>query len=125
MWQTVAGGQSWRGEVCNRRKDGTLYWVDSTIVPYVGASGLIEKYVSIRFDISAQKASEDALQRTSALLVESQAMARMGSWSCDLATNVIEWSLQTYMLLGRDRCGGIGRHRSRGHELELLVCGQR
>ena len=106
MWQTVAGGQSWRGEVCNRRKDGTLYWVDSTIVPYVGASGLIEKYVSIRFDISAQKASEDALQRTSALLVESQAMARMGSWSCDLATNVIEWSRQTYMLLGRDPADG-------------------
>jgi|GEM_PF-683115 len=61
MWKTIASGRAWRGEVCNRAKNGSLYWVDSTIVPFVGEGGEIEKYVSIRFDITAQKAAQAAL----------------------------------------------------------------
>jgi PAS domain S-box-containing protein len=61
VWRTIASGRAWRGEVCNRRKDGSLYWVDSTIVPCFGPGGVIEKYVSIRFDITAQKAAEAEL----------------------------------------------------------------
>ena len=61
MWRTVASGRAWRGEVCNQRRDGSLYWVDSTIVPYMGPDGCIDKYVSIRFDITAQKAAEAKL----------------------------------------------------------------
>jgi signal transduction histidine kinase len=52
---------AWRGEVCNRRKDGTFYWVDSTIVPYVGAGGSVDRYISIRFDITRQKLAEARL----------------------------------------------------------------
>ena len=81
MWRTVSSGQPWRGDICNRTKNGDLYWVNSTIVPYTGTTGHIENYVSMQFDISAQKVSEEALARMSALLAESQAMARMGSWS--------------------------------------------
>ncbi|MGK0435550.1 MAG: PAS domain S-box-containing protein [Planctomycetota bacterium] len=62
VWQQVSTGRTWRGEVCNRRKDGELYWVDSTITPSRGADGRIEKYVSIRFDITAQKAAQSELQ---------------------------------------------------------------
>ncbi len=61
IWRTIAAGKAWRGEVCNRNRSGGLYWVDSTIVPYIGADGVIEKYVSIRFDITAQKAAEAKL----------------------------------------------------------------
>lgn len=61
VWRTISSGKTWRGEVCNRRKDGALYWVNSTIVPYRSADGRIERYVSIRFDITAQKAAEEAL----------------------------------------------------------------
>jgi PAS domain S-box-containing protein len=61
VWRQIASGDAWRGEVCNRRKNGSLYWVDSTIVPYFGSDGRIEKYVSIRFDVTAQKATEQAL----------------------------------------------------------------
>ncbi len=61
MWRQIASGQAWRGEICNRRSDGTQYWVDSTIVPCLGADGKIEKYVSIRFDITARKHAEEAL----------------------------------------------------------------
>lgn len=58
MWRTISGGRAWRAEVCNRAKDGSLYWVDSTIVPCFGPDGRIEKYVSIRLDITAKKAAE-------------------------------------------------------------------
>jgi PAS domain S-box-containing protein len=61
VWSKIGAGKTWRGEVCNRRKDGSLYWVDSTIVPYRNAEGQIEKFVSIRFDVTAQKQAEEAL----------------------------------------------------------------
>ncbi|MEQ1632333.1 MAG: PAS domain S-box protein [Planctomycetota bacterium] len=61
VWGTLTSGRAWRGEVCNRSKDGAYYWVDTTIVPFVGAEGEIEKYVSIRFDVTAQKAAEREL----------------------------------------------------------------
>ncbi|MEI7657396.1 MAG: PAS domain-containing protein [Phycisphaerae bacterium] len=61
VWRTLSSGVAWRGEVCNRRKDGSLYWVDSTIVPYVGASGTVDRYISIRFDITRQKLAEARL----------------------------------------------------------------
>jgi PAS domain S-box-containing protein len=61
LWSKIGVGKTWRGEVCNRRKDGSLYWVDSTIVPYRNADGDIEKFVSIRFDVTAQKQAEEAL----------------------------------------------------------------
>ncbi|WP_248744794.1 GGDEF and EAL domain-containing protein [Pseudomonas sp. MWU12-2037] len=53
MWRTIAQGRVWKGEVCNRAKDGSLYWVDSTMVPLLDeATGQVRKYVSIRFDVS-------------------------------------------------------------------------
>ncbi len=61
LWNAISRGTAWRGEICNKHRDGTLYWVDSTIVPHIGADGRVERYVSIRFDITSQKAAEAAL----------------------------------------------------------------
>lgn len=55
MWRTIASGQIWRGDICNRAKNGTLYWVSSVIMPMMDANtGLPHKYVSIRFDSTQQ-----------------------------------------------------------------------
>jgi len=62
MWATLQSGKAWRGEVCNRRKDGSVYWVDSIIVPFLNPDGHIEQYVSIRRDITASKRHEASLQ---------------------------------------------------------------
>jgi len=61
IWRTIGRGQSWHGEICNKAKDGRLYWVDTMIVPVQGADGRPERYVSIRFDITDQVLAKDRL----------------------------------------------------------------
>ena len=63
MWRTIALGNVWKGEICNRAKDGSLYWVESTMVPVLDkASGRVERYLSIRFDISEKRQLLHSLQ---------------------------------------------------------------
>ena len=63
MWQQVAKGQPWRGEVCNRAKDGSRYWVDTTINPMRNESGKVTQYLSIRYDITSRKEAEEKRDR--------------------------------------------------------------
>ncbi|WP_310565937.1 response regulator [Hydrogenophaga sp.] len=62
IWSAIASGQVWHGELCSRRKDGSLYWVESTITPFVDREGRVYQFVSIQTDISHIKAAEAALR---------------------------------------------------------------
>ena len=62
LWKTIKSGQIWRGEVQNKKKDGTSYWVDSSIIPYKDPTGKIVRFVSIRFDITEKKRQEQKLK---------------------------------------------------------------
>ena len=82
MWRTTSSGRSWRGEVCNRARDGSLYWVDSIIAPFMGDDGRIEKYISIRHDVTdrahAELSLREALHKAKqANLAKSQFLANM------------------------------------------------
>ncbi len=105
MWFTLSKGLQWRGEIKNRAKDGTYYWVDTVIAPVRDHNNAIIQYLSIRNLITVQKENEEklllyqnALLKRKQQLKDAQEVAKTGSWYLNVAGDLLEWSDETYRI---------------------------
>ncbi|MGB4346335.1 MAG: PAS domain S-box protein [Burkholderiaceae bacterium] len=99
MWRIVSNGGVWRGVVCNRSKNGSLYWVDAVVVPIFNEHG-IGKYVSIRIDISAAREAQEALQQERQNLSNIIMGTGAGTWELDVQSGLIDCNERWVEMIG-------------------------
>lgn len=101
MWQTISHGEPWNGDVCDRTRDGALLWLKTTVVPLKDAQGHIEKYLSIRTDITEAKRNEHELRDMAERYQLAIDGGSDGLWDWrDVRADKMWWSPQLYRMLG-------------------------
>ena len=88
IWTTISKGKVWRGELRNRSKNGSIYWVDTTIVPFLDENKKPSQYVAIRYETTQRKLAEERILQQASLLDKAQDAILV----CDLNFQVLYWN---------------------------------
>jgi PAS domain S-box-containing protein len=88
LWKTIAAGKVWRGEVCNRKKNGDYYWVYTTIVPFLDEKGKPIQYLSIRYDITELKSAQKIIMDQQEKLVAASRLSAIGEMAAAITHEI-------------------------------------
>lgn len=129
LHKTISSGEVWRGEICNRAKNGDLYWVDGAISPLKDKNGKISRYVSVRFDITKRKlaAAQISAAKNEAERANAAKSEFLSSMSHELRTplNAIIGYSQLLTLspeaMSKDQLSSVDEIHHAGHHLLELI----
>lgn len=105
IWHTISAGREWRGELCNRRKDGTLFWEEASLSPVTDEHGRITHYLAVKEDITASRAALETIREQAALLD----VTRDAIIVVDLEGVVTFWNRGAEMIYGFSVAEAVGR----------------
>lgn len=88
LWKTISRGQVWRGEVCNKRKNGSYYWVYTTIVPFLDENGKPTQYLSIRYEITELKEAQRTITDQQEKLVAASRLSAIGEMAAAITHEI-------------------------------------
>ncbi len=108
MYRTIAHGQVWRGELCNRSKNGKLYWVETTIVPFFGKNQKPSHYIALRTDITRVKQAQQAITEAAERFRAVTLTTLHAFVTTDSSGDVVDWNPGAEALFGFTDSEAIG-----------------
>jgi PAS domain S-box-containing protein len=118
MYRDIANRKKWRGEIRNRAKDGSIYWVDTTIVPIVGDHEKLIGYAAIRIDITDRKEMEFRLtQQAQSLLLSQKELEQCKI----LLEGVTDYAIYLLNPEGRIATWSAGAQKNKGYLAEEII----